>query len=141
MLNIDYTLIIQIVNFLFLLFILNIILYRPIRKILSQRREEMLSFEGMISEFEEKSNESGKALEKNEVGARKEGLKEKEALKGAGSEQEKAMIKDATSQASEKVDQARDEITRSLVSAQQSLEKELAFFSKELAEKILGRNI
>jgi F0F1-type ATP synthase membrane subunit b/b' len=101
----------------------------------------MLSFEGMISEFEEKSTESGKALEENEAGARKEGLKEKEALKGDGSEQEKAMIRDATSQASEKMDQARDEITRSFVSAQQSLEKELAFFSKELAEKILGRNI
>lgn len=141
MLNIDYTLIIQIANFLFLLFILNIFLYKPIRQILSQRREEIDSFAGMIGEFEDKSAQSKKALEENMAGARKEGLKEKEALKGEGSDQEKGMLQEATTEASEKLDQARDEISASLVSARQTLEKELALFSRELAQKILGRSI
>jgi F-type H+-transporting ATPase subunit b len=141
MLNIDYTLIIQIANFLFLLFILNILLYKPIRQILSQRKEEIDSFSGMIGEFEDKSAQSKKALEENKAGARKEGLKEKEELKGEGSDQEKGMLQVATSEASEKLDQARDEISASLVSARQTLEKELALFSTELAQKILGRSI
>ena len=141
MLNIDYTLIIQIANFLFLLFILNILLYKPIRQILSQRKEEMDSFVGMIGEFKDKSAQSKKALEENKVEATKEGLKERETLKGEGSDQEKSLLKGATSEASEKLDQARDEIAASLVSARQTLEKELGLFSRELAQKILGRNI
>ena len=141
MLNIDYTLIIQIANFLFLLFILNILLYKPIRQILSQRKEEMDSFVGMIGEFEDKSAQSSKALEENKAEATKEGLKEKETLKGEGSDQEKSLLKAATSEASEKLDQARDEIAASMVSARQTLEKELGRFSRELAQKILGRSV
>jgi F-type H+-transporting ATPase subunit b len=141
MLNIDYTLIIQIANFLFLLFILNILLYKPIRQILSQRKEEMDSFVGMIGEFEDKSAQSSKALEENKAEATKDGLKEKEALKGEGSDQEKSLLKAATSEASEKLDQARDEIAASMVSARQTLEKELGRFSRELAQKILGRSV
>ena len=51
MLNIDYSiwpvgvLWIQIANFLVLLFVLNLIAYRPIRRIMSQRREEMDALE------------------------------------------------------------------------------------------------
>jgi F-type H+-transporting ATPase subunit b len=141
MLNIDYTLIIQIANFLFLLFILNILLYKPIRQILSQRKEEIDSFVGMIGEFEDKSAQSSKALEENKAEATKDGLKEKEALKGEGSDQEKSLLKAATSESSEKLDQARDEIAASMVSARQTLEKELGRFSRELAQKILGRSV
>ncbi len=43
MLNIDGTMFLQIANFLVLLFILNLILFRPIRKILAQREDEMNS--------------------------------------------------------------------------------------------------
>jgi len=141
MLNIDYTLIIQIANFLFLLFILNILLYKPIRQILSQRKEEMDSFVGMIGDFEDKSAQSKTALEENKAEATKQGLKEKETLKGEGSDQEKNLVKGATSEASEKLDQAREEIAASMVSARQNLEKELGLFSRELAQKILGRRI
>jgi F-type H+-transporting ATPase subunit b len=141
MLNIDYTLIIQIANFLFLLFILNILLYKPIRQILSQRKEEIDSFVGMIGEFEDKFAQSKKALEENKAEATKDGLKEKEALKGEGSDQEKSLLKAATSESSEKLDQARDEIAASMVSARQTLEKELGRFSRELAQKILGRSV
>ena len=141
MLNIDYTLIIQIANFLFLLFILNILLYKPIRQILSQRKEEMDSFVGMIGDFEDKSAQSKTALEENKAEATKQGLKEKETLKGEGSDQEKNLVKGATSEASEKLDQARDEIAASMVRARQTLEKELGLFSRELAQKILGRSV
>jgi F-type H+-transporting ATPase subunit b len=141
MLKVDYTLIIQIANFLFLLFILNILLYKPIRQILSQRKEEIDSFVGMIGEFEDKSAQSKQALEENKAEATKEGLKEKETLKGEASEQEKGLLKEAASEASEKLDQARDEMASSLVSARQALEKDLGLFSKELAQKILGRSL
>ena len=41
MIKIDYSLIIQIINFLFLIWVLNSLVFRPIRNILTQRRDKI----------------------------------------------------------------------------------------------------
>ncbi|MFH1491154.1 MAG: ATP synthase F0 subunit B [Pseudomonadota bacterium] len=140
-LNIDYTVIIQIVNFLVLLFILNILLYRPVRKILGKRKEEIDSCEKMIGEYREKIGLDSKALEENMIGARREGYKVKEELKGAGLEQEKDLVQGAIGSTAEKFDKAKKEIEGQIIRVRQSLENEVSAFSKELAEKILGRSV
>ena len=101
MLKIDYTLFIQIANFLFLLFILNILLFRPIRKILSRRAEETNSSKSMMGDFQNRAAQYEKELEENIAGARREGYKEKEDLKDEGLEQEKKLLQDATSSSGE----------------------------------------
>ena len=59
----NITFLFQIANFLILLFILNIILYKPIRKILGQRGNEVISFQEMIEDFQNRSEKESKALE------------------------------------------------------------------------------
>jgi len=141
MLKIDYTLFIQIANFLFLLFVLNLILYRPIRSMLRQRRAEMESLEEKINDLEDEAAERAYDLEESVAGARREGSAQKENIRHAGLEAEKGMVRDATAKAGDKIDQARSEIDQKLIAARQALENELAMFSKELAEKILGRSV
>jgi F-type H+-transporting ATPase subunit b len=137
----NFTLVFQIANFLFLLFILNIILYRPIRKILGQRGDEVVSFQEMIEDFQSKSEKGAKTLEENMAGARSQGFKEKESLKGAGIEEEKVMLQQALSSAEERIGKAKGEIDQDTAQARRSLEEEVRVFSQELAEKILGRSI
>ena len=48
MVSIDGSLIIQIVNFIFLIWILNVVLYKPIRKVLIQRKEKIAGLEQKI---------------------------------------------------------------------------------------------
>ena len=141
MLNPDSTLIIQIINFLFLLIILNIILYRPIRKILNKRREKIESFENMIENFSEKSAKNSEKLKTNIIGAKRTGLKEKEIHKQEGIDSEKGMVQDALSSANEKIGKAKEDIEKKILQARESLESEISIFSKELAEKIMGRSI
>lgn len=141
MLKIDYTLFIQVANFLVLLFILNIILYRPIRKILGQRKAEISSFETMIEDFQNRSDNEAKELEENKKGARNEGYKEKETLRNAGFDEEKKMVQEAIASGEERIGKAKEEIQRDAVEARQSLENEIKLFSQELAEKMLGRSI
>ena len=62
-------------------------------------------------------------------------------LKKAGTEAEKEILQEAISSAEAKIGKAKDEIDRSMTGVRQSLEDELNMFSKELAEKILGRNV
>ena len=137
----NITVLIQIANFLFLLFILNIIFYRPIRRILGRRSEEVRGLHESIGDFREKSDQYGKDLEESYKGARGEGFKEKDELKKAGTKVEKEILQEAISSAEAKIGKAKDEIDRTVTGVRQSLEDELNMFSKELAEKILGRNV
>jgi len=139
--NPDITVFIQIANFLFLLFVLNLIFYRPIRRILGRRSEEVNGLQESIGGFREKSDQYSKDLEESYEGARSEGFKEKDELKMAGAEVEKEILQEAVSSAEAKIGKAKDEIDRSMTGVRQSLEDELHMFSKELAEKILGRSV
>ncbi len=141
MLEINNTLIIQIINFLVLLFLLNIILYKPIRKILGQRQEEMSASEGTIADLTDRSSRLNEELEQNTTAARKDGFKEKEDSKNEGHHEEAKMVQNAVDSVGEKITKAREDTDRDMAGLRQSLEKEVSLFSQELAEKVLGRSI
>jgi F-type H+-transporting ATPase subunit b len=141
MLKIDYTLFVQIANFLFLLIILNLILYRPIRNVLRKRRTEMEALESGIDDLEDQAADLTYDLEENLAGARREGSALKENIRSLGIEEEKGLVQEASNTAGDMISQAREEMERKLAAARQSLENELAAFSKELAEKLLGRRV
>jgi len=74
MLNIDGTMFLQIANFLVLLFILNLILFRPIRRILAQREDEMNSRQKTIDDFQDQTEKNEKGIEEGIVQARKRAM-------------------------------------------------------------------
>lgn len=94
-----------------------------------------------IWDFQKRSEQYAKELKESSAAARSEGYKEKEDLKNAGLDEEKGMVKEATLKAEEQIGKAKEEIEQSIIAARQSLENEVNVFSKELAEKILGRSI
>ena len=49
MIDIDWTLFVQLLNFLVLVFLLNMVLFRPIRKIILSRKARLASFEEDIA--------------------------------------------------------------------------------------------
>ena len=65
MITMDITLVIQIVNMIALMFLLNAVLYKPIKKILKERSEKLHGMEEDISDFEKKA-----ALRQSEVDAK-----------------------------------------------------------------------
>ncbi len=137
----DYTLFLQLANFLFLLFILNILLYRPVRQILGKRKAEVDGLQHSVSELEGKANRFAGELEESMAKARKTGYEEKETLTKQGLEEEKAVLKEAATASGERMGQARAEMGKKLLEARGALEEDLSLFSKELAERILGRNV
>ena len=141
MLNIDGTLFIQIVNFVLLLLVMNIILFRPIRKVLARREGEMNSRQKTIGEFQEQAEKNEKDIEEGVVQARKEGYAEKEALKTQGLEGERDILQEAGGGVEQKLNAAKQEIESKIAVARKTLEDQVAGFSDELAQKILGRSI
>jgi len=141
MLQIDQSLLIQMGNFLLLVFLLNIFLYRPIRRIIAQRGEEMGSLEHAIREYQGKAEENEKGIQEHMVQARKEGFQVKESLKMEGLEKERRILQESGSTAEQKISKARSEIDEQVKDVRKILDEQVAVFSKELAEKILGRNV
>ena len=141
MLEFNFSLVIQIANFLVLLFLLNIILYKPIRKIMGQRREEMSTAEKTIADLLDRYSRLSEQLEQNITAARKDGFKEKEDRKNEGRDEESKMVQKAIDSVGEKISKTREDIARNMAELRQSLDKEVSLFSQELAEKVLGRSI
>ncbi len=141
MLEINFTILLQIFTFLLLVFFLNIILFRPIRKVLAQRNEKTDSLQTMIDELQNRSEKNEKGIEQSMVQARKEGYVEKENFKGQGLEEEKGILQVASTTVEEKIASARKEMEKKIAEARTGLEDEMTGFSNELAEKILGRVI
>ena len=141
MLSIDGTLVLQIANFLVLLVVMNIILYKPIRGILAKRDEEMASRQKMIDDYQGLVKGNEEAIESGMVSARKEGYQEKESLKVLGQEEEKGVLQEAGAAVERKLTAAKQEIEAKVTDAREALENEISGFSNELAEKILGRSV
>jgi len=137
----DLSLYIQIINFLVLLFILNLILYRPVRKILNERKTAMDGFARVREDFETRAIHSGQKLQEQNDSAKQKGNQAKTSLVQEALTGQENLLKEAASAAQQKVEQDRTEINSQEAAARRALEQDLDFFSKALAEKILRRSL
>ena len=91
MVTIDITMVIQMINMVVLMFLLNGILYKPIKKILKERSEKMQGMQNDVAKFEENAR-----LRQEEVDAKmsKASGKAKAALDLFGSSPDRDILMD-----------------------------------------------
>ena len=137
----DYTLLIQIVTFLLLIYILNHLLFKPILNIIDRRKKQLEELENEIKLFNDSVNKR--------VSEYDEKLKQ---AKTNASELKKEIIKEGDDQAKSIVDIVRGEIPLMTQEFQKKMEKEMQAARKildnqsrklslEIAEKVLGRSV
>ncbi len=141
MITTDITLFIQIVNMIVLMFLLNGVLYKPIRRILKERSGKLQGMQEEISKFEKNAK-----LRQEEVDAKmaQASGKAKAALdtaragaQVAGDEKLAAIKAEADAVKEGKLAELKAEIG----TARTSLQADLRGFATEMASKILGRSI
>jgi F-type H+-transporting ATPase subunit b len=137
----DGSIILQIVNFLFTIWVLNILLYRPIRKILIQRKEKIDGLELAIETSNNDGREKDDAFAAGIKEARSRGLKEKDALLQQAADEEKSIIADINLKAQAGLTQVREQIKKDAEVARKSLQSEIDDFAKKKKKKILGRAV
>ena len=137
----DFTLLVQMVIFLLLVFILNVLLYKPILSIIDRRKKQLEESENEIKLFNESAEKR--------VSEYEEKLKQ---AKLKASEQKKEIIQEGVNQAKNIVDAVRNEIPAIAREFQQKMDKEVEAakavlggrykdLSMEIARKILGRPV
>jgi len=141
MVSIDGSLFIQIANFLFLIFVLNMVLYKPIRKVLIQRKEKVTGLEKGIETADKEAEEQNQAYALGLKDARAKGKEEKDALLETAAEEERAIINKINEKAQADLADVRSKITTDAENVKASLMKEIDTFAKAIGEKILGRAV
>lgn len=141
MINIDIVFLFQVVNFLVLLFLLNILLYKPIRKALSDRETEVAaSRERTLSvdlEVQEKMARYEEKLREVKAGATEE---RNLTLREARAE-ESRILEAARNDASESLTEIRGAIRTEAAKAETYLRNQAESLSRVISEKILGRSL
>jgi len=141
MVSVDGSVFIQIINFLFLIWVLNIVLYKPIRNVLLQRKEKVDGMEQQIESLSADAREKDEAFDGGIRAARTEGLKQKDALVGEAGEEEKQIIGEINAKYQADLTALREKIAADADGVRQELEKEIDLFADAIGQKILGRAI
>jgi len=141
MINIDGSVFIQIVNFLFLIWMLNLLLFKPIRKMLLQRKDKIDGLEVSIDSTQNEAVAQDEAFTKGLKDARGEGLKQKEALVQEASDEEKTIIGKINEKAQADLAVVREQIAKDTDAVKATLMKEIDSYADIISEKILGRAV
>ena len=139
MVSVDGSIVLQIANFLLLIWILNMVLYKPIRKILLERKEKMVGMQSDIDGSAQQVQSKEDAYVEGVRQARAAGQKEKEALMQAAADEEKAIIGKINEAAQSELKDVREKITQEMGTVKAALEDEIDAFSDAIGQKILGR--
>ena len=137
----DWTLFVQVANFVFLIFVLNAILYKPIRQILIERKKKIQGYKEGIETLQQDASESEQAFQAKISEARQQGVQEKGVLKQAGEEEQKRVTDEINRKAQAELEAVRAQIAKDAEAARRGLEKEIETFSGTIVEKILGRAV
>lgn len=139
MVSVDYSLLVQIVNFILLVLILNVVLYKPIRGVLAKRRETIDGLNASIDASSVGVREKEEAFAAGIKEARTKGVKLKDALIEEATGEERRIVGEINRRAQEDLSAVRDRISQEVVAVRESLQSEVDDFAKAMGEKILGR--
>jgi len=135
----DISLVYQMINFLVLLFVLNLVLYKPIRNVLLARKAKI---EGMQNGAEKAQSDLVAGEDAYNSGlkqARSKGLKSKEAFIEEASKEEKEIIDRINKKAQANFADIKTQVAQETEQARKALEAEVEVYAKAIGEKILGR--
>ncbi|MBC2711498.1 MAG: ATPase [Desulfosarcina sp.] len=139
MVSVDGSIVLQMVNFLLLIWILNMVLYKPIRKILLERKEKVTGLQSDIDGSAQQVKSKEDAYAEGVRQARAAGQKEKEAMIQAAAEEEKVIIGKINESAQAELKAVKEKITQEMGTAKSALEEEIDAFADAIGQKILGR--
>ena len=141
MIQLDSSVLLQIINFVLLIFILNSLLYKPMLAIIDKRKKHLLDSEEEVSRLNRTVEEKMAAYEDKVRSVRSESLAKNKELIKEGSDKAKAIIDETSEEISLMAEEFHGNMQREIQSAEEFLTNQSRALSMEIAEKALGRRI
>lgn len=141
MIELNYAFFVQLINFGILVLVLNIFLYKPIRKVLADRRQVIDSARDKAASVDQVVQEKMALYEARLREAKTEAAgRRAEALKQAQAE-ETVVLENARKEASVTLGTIRDRVAKEAADARALLRQQAETLSGDICEKILGRSL
>lgn len=141
MVSVDYSVVVQIINFILLVWLMNVVLYKPIRDVLVQRKEKVSGLEQAISSSRNGAKEREDAFNSGIREARAKGVAIKDAILDEASSEERRILDEINKKAQVNLAEVRGKIAGDVAAVRKNLQKEIDAFANEIGEKILGRAV
>jgi F-type H+-transporting ATPase subunit b len=139
--NVNFTLFIQLINFLILLLLLNSLLYKPVLAKIRERDAKIKADRDKASQLDSEVLEQEKKHQEALIEARQVAGKEKAELLAAAKKSEADILEKARIEAARIMDDMKSSIQAESEKARAALKGEMAPLAQSISEKILGRAI
>jgi F-type H+-transporting ATPase subunit b len=139
--DIDLAFVFQLINFLVLLAVLNVLLYKPIRKVIAERQGKIAAAksraEGVDQDVQAKMAEYEGRLKEMKSGA----ADERGALVKEAQAEEATILEAARKEASETLAAIKSRVAQEAAGARTILQEQAKLLSVDICEKVLGRSL
>lgn len=125
-------------NFLVLVFILNIILFKPLLKIFKEREDAVKGSLDAVKDMGNRREESIARLNKELAETRNKAKDLFEALKAEGLKNQKEVLSKAEAEASQILEKSKADLRAEAEKARTTLRAEVDKFSDEIVRKLVG---
>ena len=141
MVSLDYSLGIQIINFVLLIFILNRLLYKPLLGMIDKRKQKFADSEAEIRHLQETVEQQMAAYEEKLRRAKAAAVEEKNEIIRRGAEEARAITDAVRAEIPKLMEQFQVRMGQEIDAAKRILTNQSQKLSIEIAEKVLGRNL
>lgn len=141
MINLDIAFVFQLVNFLVLVLLLNVFLYKPLRKQLADRASQVAGAKQKSAEVDREVQEKLAAYEARMREIRAGAADERGVLKKEAQQQESAILDKARAEATESLASIKAKVAKEAEEARRVLTASAETLSADICEKVLGRSL
>ena len=141
MININATIFIQIINLLVLIFILNRIMFQPIRKIAAEREKKLAEGRAAAEEMSQENYKTRAVYQSDLNKGRQKVRTHFSRLKDETTRQAQQILEETSAKAKAKGAEMTAQIEREIEEARQDIRKQAEGVAVRMAQSLLGRNI
>lgn len=141
MIELNFTFIIQVINFLVLIFILNKVLYKPVLRILEERDERIAGGQEKAKKLVEEGQAVLDAYNQKLHEAKIDAIGVKNATRKQAVDQANEIIDEARKKAEDIVVDVQKQMAEEIGRAKKELDPELGIMASTIAQQILGRKV
>jgi F-type H+-transporting ATPase subunit b len=141
MIDFNYTLLIQFFNFLVLLFLLNILLFKPVLKAINKREKTLVTLFDGVEGIKKEAVRLELAYDEGSRERKKPVLEGKDAALMEAQKSSMRLIEKARTELAEELVKVKSKVERESKSISDALKGEVEKLSTEVVEKILKRSL
>ena len=141
LITINETMIFQIISFLIFVFIINRVMFRPLRNVMAERNEHISQIKADTSEAQTRFDSINSRIQKQEDEARQAAFQLKAELEDQGNREADGILSSAKKEIADANETARKDVAAKVATARQDIQKESELLAANIIETILERRL